>query len=78
MGWLRLACGWAGLAIGMIGGNTVWLRHCSRTKKSFMDWVDGPWSRHWNDLSHRERRKLLAFFAVFLFSFMIFFVWLKP
>jgi hypothetical protein len=57
----------------MIGGNVVWLLHCHRTKKSNMDWLDGPFGRHWKDLSRRERRRLLAFAAIFLGSFAVFF-----
>ncbi len=77
MDWLRIACGYGGMAFGLIGGNVVWLLHCHRTKKSNMDWCDGPWG-HWKELSRRERRRLLTFGAIFLLSFAIFFVWLRP
>jgi hypothetical protein len=77
MEWLRLACGYVGVTIGLIGGNMVWLRHCHRAKKSNMDWFDGPWA-HWKELTRRERRKLLAFGAIVLGSFAVFFVWLRP
>ena len=55
MDWLRLACGYVGVAIGPIGGNMVWLRHCHRAKKSNVDWFDRPWA-HWKELTRRERR----------------------
>jgi len=79
MEWLRLACGYGGMAIGIIGGNIVWLLHCHRTNKSNIDWFHGPWrDGQWKDLSRREKRSVLTFTAVFLGSFLVFFVWLKP
>jgi len=65
------------MAIGLIGGNVVWLLHCHRTKKSNLDWLDGPIGAHWKELSHRERRKLLAFAAI-SFSSLAVFIWLSP
>jgi hypothetical protein len=73
---LRIVCGFVGTAIGIIGGNVVWLRHCNRTNKTNMAWFDGPLG-HWQELNRRERRQLLAFATVFLVSFAVFFVWLK-
>jgi hypothetical protein len=39
--------------VAIIGaGNLAWMRHCRRTGKSFMDWLDGPWV-HWKELNLR-------------------------
>jgi hypothetical protein len=75
MDWLRLGCGYVGMAVGIIGGNIVWLLHCHRTSRMWTGSTGLGVTASGKELNRRKKRGLPAFTAISLGSFVLFFVW---